>query len=118
MSQIQSYRDLIVWQKSMDLAEMVYLKSQNFPADERFGLTSQIRRSSTSIPSNIAEGYGRRSTGDYKRFLNISVGSKNECLTQVELSFRLGFLNENDFKQLMNLGEEISKMLNALISKL
>jgi four helix bundle protein len=97
---------------------MVYLKSQEFPPDERFGLISQVRRSAVSIPSNIAEGYGRRSTGDYKRFLNMSVGSTNECLTQIELSFRLGFLNENEFNQLLDLGKEIGKMLNALISKL
>lgn len=118
MSQIRSYRDLIVWQKSMDFAELVYTCSQRFPMEERYGLTSQFRRSAVSIPSNISEGYGRRSKGDYIRFLNIALGSKNECLTQCELAYRVKFINESDFINLMERGEEISKMLTSLIFSL
>jgi len=87
MSNIKSYRDLIVWQKSVDLVKNIYLCTQTFPKEEQYGLTNQMRRCAVSIPSNIAEGYGRNSTGDYKRFLHISLGSLYELQTQVEISF-------------------------------
>ncbi len=78
MKKIKTYRELIVWEKSMSLVNQIYKVSKQFPNDENFGLTSQLRRSAVSVPSNIAEGYGRNSLNDYIRFLNISVGSLYE----------------------------------------
>lgn len=118
MSKILSYRDLLIWQKSMDLVTDIYRVSTKFPKEEVYGLTSQIRRATVSVPSNIAEGYGRRSTGDYKRFLNISLGSLYEFQTQLEVSRRLNYLEESEFEPLNNLSKEIEKMTNSLISKL
>lgn len=118
MSKILSYRDLMIWQKSMDLGIEIYRVSVKFPKEEIYGLISQIRRASVSVPSNIAEGYGKRSTGDYKRFLNISLGSLYEFLTQLEVSRRLKYLEENEFGPINNLSKEIEKMTNSLISKL
>ncbi len=110
-----SYRDLIVWQKSMILAKEVYLLTQCFPKEEIYGLTSQIRRCSVSIPSNIAEGKGRGSNKEFVRFLQISLGSLYELETQLELSVNIGY--SVDINNLLSLCLEIEKMLNALISK-
>jgi len=90
----QSYRDLIVWQKAMDLARSVYEISKGFPKQELFGLTSQIRRAAVSIPSNVAEGSARRTTRDFIAFLHIARGSLAELDTQLELCERSGFLRE------------------------
>jgi four helix bundle protein len=86
---IESHRDLIVWQKSMDLAVEAYRLSNSFPADERYGLTSQIRRSCASIPANIAEGYGRESAGAYAQQLKVAQGSLKEFETHLELAHRI-----------------------------
>jgi four helix bundle protein len=86
-----SYRDLIVWQKSMDLVELVYDYTSNFPDNERYGIISQMRRASISVPSNIAEGRYRSSRKDYKNFLITAFASGGELETQIELSERLGF---------------------------
>ncbi|CAN5830035.1 four helix bundle protein [soil metagenome] len=94
MSEIKSYKDLIVWQKSTGLLKNMYVVSQLFPKEEQYGLTNQMQRCAVSIPSNIAEGYGRNSTVDYKRFLQIAVGSLYELQTQIEISFQLKYLNE------------------------
>jgi four helix bundle protein len=106
MSNINSYRDLMVWQKAMSLVTEVYAITGNFPSSEMYGLTSQIRRSAVSVPSNIAEGYGRNSTGDYKRFLQIAVGSLFELQTQIEISFNLNYItkdiSDNLFKKQVN----------------
>lgn len=118
MDKIVSYRDLLIWQKSMDLIVDIYKVSAKFPKEEIYGLTAQIRRASISVPSNIAEGYGRRSTGDYKRFLNIALGSLFEFQTQLEVSKRLNYLGENEFEPLNELSNEIERMTNSLISKL
>jgi four helix bundle protein len=117
MTGIRSYRDLIVWQKSMKLVSEIYICSKEFPSDERFGLTSQMRRSAVSIPSNIAEGYGRNSTGDYKRFLQIAVGSLFELQTQIEIAFQLNYVNEDKYKSVFMICTEIDKMLYSLIQK-
>src|SRR5215216_3360360 len=97
MSEIKSYRDLIVWQKSISLVKGVYVVSQSFPKEEQYGLTNQMRRCAVSIPSNIAEGYGRNSTGDYKRFLQVAVGSLYELQTQIEIAFNLDYISKNIF---------------------
>ena len=115
---MKSYRDLIVWQKAMTLVTLVYKLTNNFPKDEKFGLTSQIKRCSVSIPSNIAEGYGRNYTKDYTRFLQIARGSLFECQTQLEIGVNLGFTKNEEIESIQQLSIEIEKMLNALIIKL
>ena len=110
------YRDLIVWQKSMDLAEQIYIDTSSFPKEERYGLTSQMRRAAARIPSNIAEGQGRRSTDiEFVRFLQIALGSQCELETQLELSRRLKFISEDRATQLRPGVEEVGKLLNGLI---
>lgn len=116
MSGIKSYKELIVWQKSMKLVTMVYELSKKFPDDEKFGLTSQMRRCSVSIPSNIAEGWGRLSRKNYIQFLRISRGSLFELETQVLITKELNYINDSVIIE--NLIIEISKMLNSLIKKL
>ncbi|HBU06695.1 MAG TPA: hypothetical protein DEB09_01280 [Candidatus Magasanikbacteria bacterium] len=113
-----SYKDLIVWQKSMDLVVMIYQATENFPKSELYGLVSQIRRSSISIPSNIAEGKMRGTRKDYCHFVRMAFGSGAELETQLEISRRLKFVNENEFLEIKNLLEEIMKMLNVMIRKL
>ena len=114
---IKSYRDLIVWQKSMELVKEVYLITKKLPKEEQYGLTSQIRRSSISIPSNIAEGYGRHSTNDYLRFLQIATGSLYELQTQLEISRNLDFLPKESFDKSFEGSREIERMLSSLIRK-
>ncbi len=115
---ISSYKDLLVWQRSMDLVEKVYRLTAVYPSSEQWGLVSQLRRSSVSVPSNIAEGYGRQSTGDYRHFLSIARGSLLEIETQLLLSQRLNFLDTAAAPPLLNQVDEINKMLTALISKI
>ncbi len=118
MSEIKTYRDLLVWQKSMNLITDIYLATKNFPSTEMYGLTSQIRRSAISIPSNIAEGYGRRSTGDYKRFLQIAIGSLFELQTQIEIAFNLKYTEKETFENLIEKTKELDRMLSSLINKI
>ena len=114
---MKTYRDLIVWQKSMSLVLFVYNETKSFPKEEVYGLTSQIRRSTVSIPSNIAEGYGRNHTGDCVRFLQIASGSLYEFQTQLEICLQLGYLKKEKFEEINSLSIEIEKMLSSLISK-
>lgn len=116
MSTIKTYKDLIVWQKAIELVKEIYQLTTNFPADEKFGLTSQIKRAVISIPSNIAEGWGRKSTQNYIQFLRISRGSLFELETQIMISKELKIISDCEKIDLLIL--EISKMLNALINKL
>ncbi len=118
MTAINSYRDLIVWQKSMLLVTDIYAASNSFPIQEMYGLTNQLRRSAVSIPSNIAEGYGRHSTGDYKRFLQIAVGSLFELQTQVEIAFNLKYLAKDKFDTILGNTKELDRMLLSLIKKI
>ena len=112
------YKDLQVWQISMDLVESIYILSGTLPKEEQFGLSSQLRRAATSIPSNIAEGYTRASTKDYIRFLSIARGSAAEIETQLEICKRLAYFTEQQIQISLNLVNEISKMLTAMILKL
>lgn len=112
---IESHRDLIVWQKSMDLAVSAYRLTNSFPVDERYGLTSQIRRSGASIPANIAEGYGRESSGAYAQQLKVAQGSLKEFETHVELAHRVGLVDELNLSMILKTSEEIGKMLRSLI---
>ena len=118
MTQIKTYRDLVVWQKSMALVAEVYKLTKSFPKDEVYGLTSQMRRCAVSIPSNIAEGYGRNSTSDYVRFLRIATGSLYELQTQMEISYRLDYLKRADFDRLYESSREVERMLSSLSRKL
>lgn len=112
---IESHRDLIVWQKSMDLAVAAYRLTNSFPVDERYGLTSQIRRPCASIPANIAEGYGRESAGAYAQQLKVAQGSLKEFETHVELAHRIGMVDEPTLSNVLTGSEEIGKMLRSLI---
>jgi four helix bundle protein len=114
---VQSFRDLLVWQKGMDLAVMVYKISEQFPRSELFGLTSQVRRAVVSIPSNVAEGkaVGGRT---YPRHVKIALGSEAELQTQLELAKRLNMLTEHEANDLMAHVSEVGRMLTALCNSL
>ncbi|MBP4138514.1 MULTISPECIES: four helix bundle protein [Flavobacterium] len=115
---MSNFRNLLIWQKSMSLITKIYYSTNNFPKEEIFGLTSQIRRSSISIPSNIAEGYGRQSDKDFLRFLNISIGSLFEMQTQLEIAKNITYLNEEEFNNLYEDSREVERMLVSFINKL
>ena len=115
---VKSYRDLIVWKKSVELVQDVYELTTVFTSNERFGLTSQMRRCAISIPSNIAEGWGRKRTGSYVQFLGIASGSLAELTTQLEIAFRLNYCSLERKNMLENKMNELSKMLFVLIQKL
>ena len=118
MGEIRTFRDLMVWQKSMALLTRLYRQTNRFPADEKYGLVSQMRRSAVSIPSNIAEGYGRRATGDYLRFLQIAIGSVYELQTQLEISRNLKFMNDKNYTALNEDLCEVEHMLSSLTGKI
>lgn len=118
MSKINSYKDLVVWQESMDLVVEIYDLIKRFPKNEEYELSSQLRRCAVSVPSNIAEGYGRNHTKDYCRFLEIARGSLYEMETQIELATRLNFISDTQLSKTIERSKEIQKMLNSLISKL
>lgn len=115
---VKSYRDLIVWQKAIALAEQVYKQTAGFPREEIYGLTAQTRRASVSVPANIAEGYGRDQTGGYIQFLRVAQGSARELETHVILASRLGFFDSEVAAHLLANCEEVSKMLRSLIRAL
>jgi four helix bundle protein len=115
---MKTYRDLLVWQKGMDLVEQIYDISKQFPAEELYCLTQQIRRCVISVPSNIAEGYGRNHTKDYIRFLQISCGSLFELQTQLEIALRLNYISDEVYSPANKLSMEIERMLASLINKL
>ena len=111
---IEDYKDLIVWQRSMELAEEVYRLVKKLPKEELFALSDQIRRAVISIPSNIAEGYERNSTKEYIHFLSIAKGSKAELETQLLLCTKIHYLNNSDIEKSISLIQEIGKMINSL----
>ena len=112
---MKTFRDLLVWQKSMNFVTVVYQISKTFPNEELFGLTSQIRSCSISIPSNISEGFGRDSVKDYLRFLNIAISSLFELQTQLEIAFNLQYIPKEKFDELYELSREIERMLSSFI---
>jgi four helix bundle protein len=118
MPDYSSFRDLKVWHASMVLVESVYALSARLPPDERFGLTSQLRRASVSIPSNIAEGKRRKREQAYLHHLDIALGSQGEVEVQLELAHRLGFIRETDYAQVQKDVETIGRMLYRLIESL
>ena len=116
MDKIKSHKDLKVWQESMDLVVLIYDLTEQFPSKEAFGLTSQLRRAAVSIPSNIAEGAGRRGENEFKRFLYIGLGSLSEVETQLEIAFRLGYIKEIEEvnKRIYFIRSMISKLIKSL----
>ena len=112
------YREMIVWQKAMDLVKEIYLLAKMLPKEETYALSDQMRRAAISIPSNIAEGNGGKSLTDYARFLDIARGSEYELETQFEICIMLGYLTETDCKKVFELINEIGRMLHTLITKL
>lgn len=110
----KGYMELNVWIKGYQLSKKIYLVTEKFPTTERFGLVSQMRRSSVSIVANIAEGYGRNHLGEYIQFLSIAMGSSNELEVYLMLSKDLGYLSEKDFTEIKLIHVEVSKMLRSL----
>ena len=118
MTMTRSYRDLIAWQKSMDLVEEIYRMTKLLPKEEIFGLINQLRRAAISIPSNIAEGNTRSSQKEYVRFLSIARASEAEIETQLEICVRIGYLNEEQISEPLALCIEVGKMLYSMIRKI
>jgi four helix bundle protein len=118
MTEIKSYRDLKVWQQGMGIAEAVYALTGRFPRHELFGLTSQLRRASVSVPANIAEGYSRDSTRPYANALRIAQGSLKELETHLLLAVRVGIANDEQADPIMQEADALGRMLRTLIKKI
>lgn len=118
MAVVRNFKDLIAWQKAMQLAVAVYRATAKYPASERFGLTFQVRKASVGVPSNIAEGYSRSSKAEYLHFLDIARGSTNEVETQMLLSQRLGFGDKSDNGTVVELACEEVRILQGLSDSL
>ncbi|MGA3373784.1 MAG: four helix bundle protein [Terracidiphilus sp.] len=114
----QAFRDLQVWQRAIQLTVVIYRLTQSFPREEIYGLSSQIRRAAVSVPSNIAEGQGRLSVGEFRQFLGIARGSNYELQTQLEIARSLGFGNSTMIEEAEGLSHEVGKMLYALLESL
>lgn len=115
---IKSYKELIVWQRSMEMVKEIYRLTNLFPKSEAYGITSQMRRAAVAVPSNIAEGYGRRSTKSYSQFYAISYGSALELETQLILSKDLKLASSSEFFKAENLLVEVLKMLNTMLTRM
>jgi four helix bundle protein len=115
---VQSYRDLVVWKKSMTLVLDVYRSTQAFPKPETYGLVAQLRRAAVSIPSNIAEGQARLSTAEFKQSLGHARGSLMEVETQILISQELGYLEHDQSEQLLSASAEVGRILNGLLNSL
>jgi four helix bundle protein len=115
---MQSFRDLQVWQRSMELTVAVYRLTQGFPREEAFGLTAQLRRSAVSVPSNVAEGHGRMNPREFRHFLPIARGSNCELQTQLELAGALGLADPQQLNTAHTLSQEVDKLLFGLLGKL
>ena len=118
MSQINDFTDLKIWQKGIVIAEKCYFLTKTFPKEELYGMTSQIRRSAASISANIAEGYGRRTTPEYIRFLNIAQGSINELETHLVISSRVNLCHKKEIESIVKLLREETRMIISLIQKI
>ena len=115
---VKDYRDLIVWQKAMDLVEMVYRLTRRFPKEELYGLTAQIRKAAVSVPSNIAEGQGRRTTAEFLHFLSIANGSLKEVETQILVAERLSYIDQQETSEGMELTTEVGRLVSDLVNSL
>ncbi len=114
MPKIDSHRDLIAWQKAVELVTQVYEITRRFPADERFGLTQQLRRAAVSVPSNIAEGKGRGTSAEFARFLNIAAGSLTEIDTQLVIAEQLGFIKNDTLNEVAGSIAEVARIVTGL----
>ena len=114
---MSTFRDLLIWQKAMQLVTNSYSLTSIFPKEELFGLTSQLRRCSISIPSNISEGFGRGTNKDYHRFLTISLGSLFEFQTQIEIALNLKYISDTDFNKIYEDSRELERMMSSFIKK-
>ena len=114
----ESFRDLLVWQRAIQMSLAIYRLTSGFPKEELYGLTSQMRRAGVSVASNIAEGYGRMSTGEYKQFLGMARGSNSEVQTQLVIARELGYGNPQVLQEAESLSIEVGKMLLAILRKL
>jgi four helix bundle protein len=117
-TKIKNFRDLKIWQRGVQLVEDIYQTTKSFPKEEVYGLTGQLRRAAVSIPSNIAEGFGRFHNKEYAQFLFTALGSCSEVITQLTIAQRLGFIKNNNFENLIGEAEQISKMIMGLVKKL
>jgi len=115
---VQTYEQLEVWQKAMQMVALVYKSTKRFPKEEMYGLTMQLRRAAVSVPSNIAEGQGRRSTKEFLNHLSMARGSLLEVETQTEIAFRLEYLTQEEKIRLKELTNEVGRLLNGLIRAL
>ena len=115
---VRSFRDLVVWQKSLDLAVRIYGVTRNFPREELYGLTSQIRRAAVSVSSNIAEGQGRLSPGEFRQFLGIARGSNFELQTQLEVARALGMGEAKMIDEAVALSHQVGKMIYGMLAKI
>ena len=115
---VRNYRDLIAWQKAMDLVDLIYTLSRTFPKEELYGLTSQIRRAAVSVPSNIAEGQGRRTPGEFRQSLSVAHGSLREVETQIVIAHRQRFISKADEVSVLTLASEVGRLTQGLINSL
>ncbi len=115
---VKDYQELIAWRKAMDLVEEVYIASRDFPREEIYALTSQVRRAAVSTPSNIAEGQGRRTTADFLHHLSIAYGSLREVETQILIAQRLKYLVQGKVEKVFNGAGEVGRLLNGLMTSL
>ena len=115
---MKTFQDLKVWQKAHKMVLEVYKVTRIFPAEEKYGLVAQLRRSAASVPTNVVEGFKRRGDKDYARFINIAEGSLEETKYHIILAHDLEYLEQSDYDNLTNLCEEVGKMLNGLYKKL
>ncbi len=115
---VQSFKELLVWQRSFDLANLLMSLSASFPKEHRYGLTAQLLRCAVSVPSNIAEGYNRKSTKEYINFLSIAYGSLAELETQILIAIEQSFMNDMQSKELLDEIDQISRMLRSMMQKL
>ncbi len=118
MSNINSYKDLKIWQKGIELVELIYKITISFPKNEQYGITSQIKRSSVSVPSNIAEGWGRGYNSSFLQFIKIARGSLYELETQIIIAYKIQLISKEDFEIIENLIMIESKMINSFITSL
>ena len=115
---LKSYKDLLVWQKSLAMVKLIYELTRSFPQDERFGLVAQMRRAAVSVPSNIAEGQSRHTRGEFIQFISHAEGSLAELDTQLLIAIELGFCSPSQAEGLLSLVDELQRMLNGLRQKL
>jgi four helix bundle protein len=115
---VRNYSDLIAWRKAMDLVEGIYAATRQFPKEELYGLTSQVRRAAVSIPSNIAEGQGRKSTNEFLHHLAIAYGSLREVETQILIAGRLLYLKQEEVNRLLESSAEVGRLINGLSNSL